>query len=173
MRFTKRQKIMLVVFGVGLVGLAIDRLFVRSQGGPAAASAGSSPAATASPLPAPDLPAAPAPPQETPATQCLNRLWSDKEVDFEHVRNPFSLPSSWSNGTEKPSRTPLDAGALFAKRHQLTAVVLDGPRSYVLIDDRFLRPGQDIDGFRLVSVGERSALFERAGTRVTLELMDE
>lgn len=170
MRFTKRQKIMLVVFGVGLVGLAIDRVFVRSQGGPAAASAGSSPSATASPLPAPDLPAAP---QETPAAQCLNRLWSDKEVDFDRVRNPFSLPLSWSNGTEKPSRTPLDAGALFAKRHQLAAVVLDGPRSYVLIDDRLLRPGQDIDGFRLVSVGDLSALFERAGTRVSLELVEE
>jgi len=160
MRFTKRQKIMLVVFGAGLVGLAIDRVFVRSQGGPAAASAGSSPAAPASPLPAPGRPAAP---QETLAAQCLDLLWSDKEVDFDRVRNPFSLPSSWSNGTETPVRTSLDPGALFARGHQL----------YVLIDDRLLRPGQDIDGFRLVSVGERSALFERAGTRVTLELVDE
>jgi len=170
MRFTKRQKIMLVVFGAGLVGLAIDRVFVRSQGGPAAASAGSSPAAPASPLPAPGRPAAP---QETLAAQCLDHLWSDKEVDFERVRDPFSLPSSWSNGTETPVRTSLDPGALFARGHQLTAVVLDGSQSYVLIDDRLLRPGQDIDGFRLVSVEDRSALFERAGTRVSLELVEE
>jgi len=40
----------------------------------------------------------------------------------------------------------------------------------VLIDGRLLRPGQEIDGFKLVSVADRSALFDRAGTSVTLEL---
>ncbi|MBN1513782.1 MAG: hypothetical protein JXB13_17325 [Phycisphaerae bacterium] len=158
---------------MGLAGLALDRVLLRSQGGPAAASAGLSPsAAPGSPLPATDLPAGSAAPQEAPVTQCLNRLWSDKEVDFERVRNPFSLPSSWSNLNEKPARTPLDAGEVFAGRHQLTAVVLDGPRSYVLIDDRLLRPGQEIDGFRLVTVEDRAALFEGTGTRVRLELAD-
>ena len=166
MRFTRRQKIMSAIFAVGLVGVAADRVLIRSQGGPAAASGGSSS------LPATHLPAESAAPQETPVTQCLNRLWSDKAVDFERVRNPFSLPSSWSNLNEKPARTPLDAGEVFARRHQLTAVVLDGPQSYVLIDDRLLRPGQEIDGFRLVAVENRSALFEGAGMRVRLELAD-
>jgi len=157
---------MLAIFAVGLVGLALDRVLIRPQGGPAAASAGSVT------LPGTDLPEAPAPPQEAPVTQCLNRLWSDKEVDFERVRNPFALPSSWSNLKEKPARTPSDAGEVFARRHQLTAVVLDGPRSYVLIDDRLLRPGEKIDGFRLVTVENRAALFEGAGMRVRLELAD-
>ena len=172
MRFTRRQKIMLGIFGVGLVGLAVDRVLIRPRGGPAAASAGSSASAPGSTLPAADLPAESAPPQEAPVTQCLNRLWSDKKVDFERVRNPFSLPSSWSNLNDEPARTPLTAGEVFARRHHLTAVVLDGPRSYVLIDDRLLRPGQEIDGFRLVMVENRAALFEGAGLRVRLELAD-
>ena len=172
MRLTRRQKIMLGVFGVGLVGLVIDRVLVRSQGGPAAASADAPYSASASPVPATDLRPESPPPQETRVTQCLNRLWSDKEVDFEHVRNPFSLPPSWSQPNAKPARLLPDAGEVFAKRHQLTAVVLDGPRSYVLIDDRLLRPGEEIDGFRLVAVEDRAALFEGNDTRVRLELAD-
>ena len=66
-----------------------------------------------------------------------------------------------------------DPVARFVRTHRLTAVVIDGPDSYVLIDDRFLGLGQKIDGFVLASVGDRRAVFERDGERACLELVNK
>jgi len=170
MNLTKRQKMLLGVFLVGLAALVLDRVLLRPRGGPASASAGPSELAAELLIPATNIPSPPAQPQQRRATQCLDRLWPDREMDFERVRDPFSLPASWPAEGPGPAATPLDPAARFAGRHQLTAVVIDGTRSYVLIDGRLLRPGQEIDGFKLVSVADRSALFDRAGTSVTLEL---
>jgi hypothetical protein len=173
MNLTKRQKMLLGVFLVGLVALVVDRVLLRPQGGAAVASAASGESVAELAVPAPNVPALPAQPQGQRAARCLERLWSEKNTDFEHVRNPFSLPASWPTRPGKAVNSTPDAGALFAARHQLTAVVIDTPESYVLIDGRLLRPGQTVDGFELVSVGDRSAVFERAGTRVTLEIVSQ
>jgi hypothetical protein len=173
MNLTKRQKVLLGVFLAGAVALVMDRAFVRPQGGPAAASADASEFVVEHAIPPSNVPVPPAQPQEGCVTRCLERLWSDEEMDFQRLRDPFSLPESWPvEGARSVGATP-DPAALFAQRHQLTAVVIDGAGSYVLIDGRLLRPGQEIDGFRLVSVADRSALFDRAGTRVTLELASQ
>jgi hypothetical protein len=39
-----------------------------------------------------------------------------------------------------------------------------------LVDDSTLTPGQSLDGFTLVAVGPRSALFEGDGKQVVLKL---
>jgi hypothetical protein len=66
-----------------------------------------------------------------------------------------------------------DPAALFARRHKLQAVVMDGDQSYALVDDQFLVPGQVIGGFVLLSVGDRSAVFQGGGKQVVLELASE
>ena len=49
MNLSKRQKTLLMVVLVGLVGLVVDRTILRPQGGPQAASAGGTETATDAP----------------------------------------------------------------------------------------------------------------------------
>jgi hypothetical protein len=49
-------------------------------------------------------------------------------------------------------------------------MVVRNGQSCALVDDSTLIPGQPLDGFTLVAVGPRSALFERDGRQVVLHL---
>ncbi len=52
----------------------------------------------------------------------------------------------------------------------LRATVLAGPRSMVNVDGEMVLVGEEIDGFRLVEVRERVAVFERDGDQRVLTL---
>ncbi len=170
MSLSKRQKVLLGVFLVGLVGLVADRTILRPQGGPSAASAHS-------PTPSAAVPSGSATDDENsqtrvPLAERLNRLGPDGGDDSVKLRDPFSLPVSWSDRAANKEKIP-DAAETFTRKHQLKAVVVQGEEVGVQIDDSFLVPGQGIDGFKLVSVGDRSAIFEREGKQVILELVSK
>jgi hypothetical protein len=102
--------------------------------------------------------------------QRLDRLISGKEAGSDTLRDPFSLPPSWSDtAAGRGERTP-DSAEAFVRRHQFRAVVVRKGESSALVDDTFLVPGRSLDGFTLVAVGPRSALFERDGRQVVLHL---
>jgi hypothetical protein len=103
----------------------------------------------------------------------LQSLWPSQDFSIEQTRDPFSLPASWSDKVGADSGKASSAPALFVATHQLAAVVIDGGESYVLVNDHFLVPGQYLDGFKLVSVGDRSAVFEQDGQQAVLELVNK
>jgi hypothetical protein len=168
MTLTKRDKTLLIVFLIGLVALVADRTILRPQGGPGAAAADGAedPGQAANHA----LAQAEQPAEERVADR-LNRLWSDNEPDFEQVKNPFALPNSWFQTPDTTTPQVPDVVAAFIRTHRLTAVVVDGDSSYAVLDERFLVPGEAMDGFLLISVGDRSAVFERDGREIVLELM--
>jgi hypothetical protein len=169
MNLTRRQKALLVVFLVGLAGLVVDRTILLPQGGPSAARAESDPLKPAA-LGA-RAPVAEPPPGRAPLAQRLDALLPDGRAGSGKVRDPFSLPASWSDdGDAGQEADPDDVGA-FARRHQLRAVVIQGDGIGAQVDDTFVVPGQSFDGFRLVSVGLRCAVFERDGRQVALDLV--
>jgi len=171
MNLSKRQKALSAVFLIGLVALVADRTVLRPQGGPRAASADSRPGPATGARPVANPPAQ----QKPPATvaQRLDRLLAGKEVGSEELRDPFSLPPSWSDIAGAKPQTPVDPTGGFARRHQLKAVVVREGQSSALVDDSFLGAGQSLDGFTLVVIGPRSALFERDGLRVMLTVADQ
>ena len=166
MNLTQRQKTLLAVVLVGLVGLVVDRTILRPQGGPQAASAE---AAT-------DAPAAgAAPDQNTPArrplAERLNDLLAGAPSGPNDVRDPFCLPATWSGtGGVAAERAP-DAVRVFLGKHQLKAVLIQGGVSCAQVDDSYLSPGEYLDGFKLISVDQRSAVFECQGKQAVLELV--
>jgi len=171
MSLSKRQKALLAVFLIGFVALVADRIVLRPQGGPRPASADPRPVATAGTRPGTNLPAGPKKPPATVA-QRLDNLLAGKEAGSEELRDPFSLPLSWSDTSAGKEGRTTDAGAAFARRHQFRAVAVRDGQSGALVDDSFLTPGQSLDGYTLVSLGSRSALFERDGKQVMLQLTD-
>jgi hypothetical protein len=165
MSLSKRQKILLAVFLIGLVALVADRMVLRPAGGPPAASADSVPDVGHSGL----VPAAGTTPPATVA-QRLEKLTSGQQAGSDPRRDPFSLPPSWSDTPAgKEERTP-DATDVFVRRHHFRAMVVRDGQSCALVDESTLTPGQSLDGFTLLAVGPRSALFERDGRQVVLHL---
>jgi hypothetical protein len=173
MTLTKRQKTLMVVFFIGLAALGVDRTFLRPQGGAAAASADPllRPDERVSPLA--NVPVLQEPPGRTGVAARLDRLWSDKDADPEQGRDPFAPAAPWGQSAPSTDTKTVDEAALFIAGHRLTAVVIDPRASYAVVNDRALTPGQSIDGFKLVSIGKRSALFEQGGRRAVLELVNQ
>jgi hypothetical protein len=74
-----------------------------------------------------------------------------------------------------PDAAPLETREqLFVRTHTLTAVVV-GRNGFALVDGKLLRVGQELEGFRLVSVDKKSATFagnEGGGSTATLPLVE-
>jgi hypothetical protein len=170
MALAKRQKALIGVFCLGVLGLVVDRVFLRPQGGPGTASADTSETYTVPVSSADSASSASAEAQSQSIAERLDRLWPDWEPNAAEARDPFSLADSWLHSMEAGPSTAPNPAAEFAKAHPLVAVVLDGRQSHVLINDRFLTLGEQIDGFTLVSVGPKSAVLERQGEQIVLEL---
>jgi len=172
MALEKRQKVFIAIFLLGLVALVVDRVFLRPEGGPEKASAGAFelygvPVSTAEPVTGP-------PETQNPTVaERLDRLWSDQEVNEADMRDPFSLTKSWQVSAVASASPAPDETAVFAKAHRLVAVVMDGRQSYALVNDRVLTLGEQMDGFTLVSVGAKSAVFDRQGKQIVLELVSK
>lgn len=168
MTLTRRNKTLLSIFGFGLIALVADRTILRPQGGPAAASASHSNESE-------NAPGSVAAPEDQPLpidmADRLAALWSGDEPDFEQVRNPFELPATWFEAPGAAQERAPDAVRRFVRTHRLTAIGMQNGESYVMVDDRFLVAGQPLDGFVLVSVGDRSAVFECEGKQAVLELI--
>ena len=172
MSLSKRQKALSAVFLIGLVALVADRTILRPQGGPRVASADPLPAFAGGAGPSGNLPGVePAPPLTV--AQRLTKLVSGQEAGSAELRDPFTLPPSWSDTTAGNGARTTDPTGEFMRRHQLRAVVVRGGESSALVDDSFLVPGQSLDGFTLISAGSRAALFERDGKQVVLRLADQ
>jgi hypothetical protein len=169
MNLTRRQKALSAVFLVGLAGLVVDRTILRPQGGPSAARAESGPPERAAS--AARAPAVEPPPGRVLLAQRLDALLPHGPPGSEGVRDPFSLPASWSDNDRAGQKADPDDLDAFARRHGLRAVVIQGDGVGAQVDDTFVVPGQSFDGFQLVSVGLRCAVFERDGRQVALDLV--
>lgn len=182
MSLTKRQKMLAAVFVLGIVGLAADRTILRPQGGPQAASAeasnvapGSSsrPASSSAGSPSDRVPGAEAVPARPDLAERLNDLLAGRASDSNELRDPFALPVAWSDTAPGTGERTPDAVEEFVRGHQLKAIVMQGGQSCAQVDDRFLVPGESLDGFELVSLDQGKAVFERNGKRAVLNLVVE
>jgi len=173
MNLTKRQKMLSAVFLLGLVGLVADRTILRPQGGPSAASAQSVSETPSAVGPSDSVPAADSAAAPATVAERLNRLLSGPTASPDELRNPFSMPPSWSGTGATTAEKPPDTTDVFLRKHQLKAVVMQGQEACAQIDDSFLVPGQSVDGFKLLSVNERTAVFEREGKQAILELVSK
>lgn len=79
--------------------------------------------------------------------------------------------SAAANSSPDGTRTPAPAAAQVpVLKAELRAVMVGGARPLVNLGGTILGIGDSVDGFRLVEVRERSAVFVRDGNRVELPL---
>ncbi|MHC5002485.1 MAG: hypothetical protein ACYTJ0_05120 [Planctomycetota bacterium] len=107
----------------------------------------------------------------------VDEVAKTENVDIEQIPDAFRAPDSWfpppATETQPVSVGP-DPVEQFLAAHRLQAVMAGGASSVAVIDGTGLKVGETLDGFTLVSVGDRSAVFEsESGVRVELELTED
>lgn len=83
---------------------------------------------------------------------------SPATLQHDAFARPFQLGSAAS------------AGAYHSSRPKLIAVIVAGKKSLVNLNGTIIGIGEQKDGYRLISVGDRKAIFEKRKKLVVLEM---
>jgi hypothetical protein len=176
---SRERNVFIGILGVALMGLGVDRVFLGSGAtGPAAASAAAAEAFAADPFSdAIDVQFTEPADEPEPLTSALAGRLEDfaqrgqREVgDLPDVFEPSASWRSTSSSDGDGASRPASASEAFQAAHRLTAVMLSDSNPGAVVDGRFLRIGQALDGFILTSVNERSALFKAEHEQAELAL---
>jgi len=105
----------------------------------------------------------------------LSAVAEARSLDLTDVRDAFKPSPGWigDDGTVQQQGLGGAVATTFVRSHRLMAVMGGGPNGSAIVDDKCLFIGQQIDGFRLISVGDRNAVLESNGVRVELQLSEE
>ena len=100
---------------------------------------------------------------------------AENAITLQH--NPFNKPQILAApppqkvARKKVSRTEESRAADVLPI--LRAVLISASVPMVIADDEMLSPGEEINGYRLLSVGKRGAIFEKLGKQYTILLEDD
>ena len=178
MKLSKQRKVYVAIFALAVSALGVDRLFLGgSEATPSRANGETASGASVQPSPAPSGlggGSAGAPrPAAKPLAERLRDLSQKQGIDMKTVKDAFSCSPEWFPRQEvvaTESASGVEASQ-FRSKHELMAVMA-GARGSAIIDGKCLLVGQKLGEYELISVGERCAVFQRGGRRVTLTLKE-
>jgi hypothetical protein len=185
MKMTRERKIYGALLCLGIAALGADKLFFSPAEAPAASlliqSSGPKPViAHNKPVVSP-----PAEPQTKDQPLMGLGVLADRmrgmaeaeRLDLADARDAFRPPVAWVGNIAIPTQTQQqpglgagDAFAAFHEKHHLIAVLKSSKGGMAILDGKSVRPGQTVDGFKLLRVGESSAVFESNGKTVEMQL---
>lgn len=178
MILTNKQKMSAVVLVVAVAALFVDRVIIGSNASTPSRATAQTPADNSRPSQVgggearADL-------QRHSITlkpsggNRLAAVASQQGVDPKNVHDAFAPHHAWAQprrvGSSQAAGDPVQQ---FQKTYQLIALIKEDNVGFAIVNDRTLRIGQTIDGFRLVAVGKQSAIFESGDDhRVELKLI--
>jgi len=161
------------VLALALLVLIIDRATRTAPKDVSAAEVPPPDKASASVAPQPTAPRVPE--KDTPsAPPLLAARWLRDLPDVPEVRDLFApsnlLPPQTQPAEDAPHAPRKDTAAAFARNHRLSATFRDGRSACAVVDGRVLRPGHELDGFRLISVDSFRATFVQGNLEAVLRL---
>jgi len=180
MTLSRSRTIVLAVLALAVTALLVDRLVLApSAGGPARARAASTAEGSPSGTGEASSPAPATSPQADPGPRLADSLEAVAEpceLDPDRLRDGFVPAKAWLEELVEPppeaeaSEPQTSPATRFAERHTLTSVILTSHSGSAVIDGKVVPVGQTIDGFRLIRLSRRSAVFEGDGEEVALHL---
>jgi len=168
MKLTKQQRAIIAIFGLALMGLLFDRVFLLPKG------AGADPMEKAQARRTGLMLAVDTIPEESAAgmglKQRLNERLAGETLDVSTVRDAFTPSSEWlvRRGGDGTGRAVENMD--FKKKYQLQAIMFQKEIKAVFINDEIVRVGEAIDGHELVELTETSATFSVDGIWTVLLL---
>lgn len=182
MQLTKQQKIVGAVLVVAVIAFGVDRwligtddnLAISAPAGPRQSGA----ARRATARPSKPLTAAAAPETSLGSVASLatrlTLIAKAENLNLDAVRDAFRPPAAWVGTTRAVTPDEMAVAARDFQNRKLTAVIMrNSGRGVAIVDQRTVGVGQSLDGFVLVAVKERSAVFRRGGQRVELRLPED
>ncbi|MGH7372320.1 MAG: hypothetical protein ACREJK_10820, partial [Candidatus Methylomirabilales bacterium] len=149
-----------ILLGVTIFA-AVILVFDQMSGRKAPRSAGKAPdapvvASVPGPNPSPTPSAAPAAPATVPTATAAPRLASPPPPDQPWgKRDPFEIGAKWApSGSKGPDR--------FAG-YRITGVVCTAQGCKAVVNDRVVRPGDDVDGARVLRITKSGIDLEKGG----------
>jgi hypothetical protein len=100
---------------------------------------------------------------------------AEETMAYKVMRDPFVVPKFVLAATAPPSSAPKEkpeAEILFGSM-TLRAAVKAGKNSLVNVDGKIIALGEKLEGYKLVSVGNGEAAFEKDGRHQTLKMERE
>jgi len=181
MVLSKKRKIYVGLLALAAIGLIVDRMVLApSEMAPAESVA--SPMPSRSEDSAPKAPALLQAARQTGARQAsgpslaerLQALAEARDLELANVKNAFRTAEPWGVElrTPKPAVIQDDTARIekFCRDHRLMAVMVASDGGRAIVDGKSYRIGQQLDGFRLISVTERTAVWASGTRRATLTL---
>jgi hypothetical protein len=174
MAISRERKILIAIFGIAIMALGADRLFLDSSTDPNRASAAMSAMPSASrntkPSPQKNLLQSTGKPTVNISEQ-LAAVSSTRKLDVTKVKDAFVAPVNWSGAPAEQQKDDEQAlGREFTKKHRLMAVMVADGGHYAIVDGRCYSIGHDLDGFVLERLTQRSSHWQRGHVRVELSL---
>ncbi len=150
-QMNRRSMILLAVTILAAVILAFDQM----SGSKSPRSSGAAPSAPSAPT-APSAPSVPAAPATVPTATALLRLAPPPTPDQPWgKRDPFEIEAKWApSGPKGPDR--------FAG-YRITGIVCTAQGCKAVVNDRVVRPGDDVDGARVVRITRSGIDLEKGG----------
>lgn len=179
MTFTKQQKVLAGILGLGVLAFGVDRFMLGGTTEPAnvgASAYGVSPGSggrLAGGVVTPEL-TLPTPNEQSIARR-LARYAEATSLDPHGVREAFVPSEAWvpRMAPKAETRAPKvreDPRETFVAAHRLNGVAGSGQAAIAIVNGVPVRMGQAVDGCTLVEVTERSAVFTSPAGRVELRL---
>ena len=174
-KLSKQRKISLSVLGLLLLALVADRYVLSPEqvdADPSSAESLSGGAASAPLLDDSWLVDQNVQRGESLAVR-LDGLAGERGYRGRFMPDAFAPSKQWIGEEEVEFVEPApkaDRAQRFIDNHQMTAVMAIGSGGYVSVNGEQLQIGQSIDGFTLISLGGRSAIFKSGDFVAELEL---
>ena len=178
MKLTKSQKVYVAVLVTAVAAFLVDRVFLGGDGPVEQASAaGPGVGAAEAPRSVPPSGASDAP----SVGARLAELQEAHPVDLQHVREAFVPSDAWNQQLrprqprQDPSQPSAPAGSSsradeFVAGHRLKSILHLDDGGVALVDDKVVRIGQTVDGFKLIELTENAAVFVLHDQRARLQL---
>ncbi len=176
----KQRKTIVVVLGVAMLALVVDRVFLQESAGPRKAGADTSVAPTSSATPLVQQPTAPhANEQGVVLARRLEQLQQSEQFNLSAVRNAFEPDKSWiqpkieikRHGKQGETRqATLDPVQNFIESHRLTAVLGVGESGAAIVEGERWPINKTINGWTLTTITIRTAVFEKDGKQAVLQI---
>jgi len=180
MQLTRERKVYAAFLAAALAALAADKFIlgppessaavrsdylVNSPAAPPAARKTVAVEAAPPPLPSPAAPAL--------LAQRMEQVARDQQLNLDEAHDVFHTPATW---VKPAAPAQPDLQAAFAAKHRLVALLKSSRGGIAVVagqSRKSLRIGQQMDGFTLVSIAERSAAFRSGSVAVELQLIDD
>lgn len=173
MKSPRERTVLVSVLVIAGLGFAADRIVIGSDvTGPAETSAGVIDLAVdpASLLIDPEQPEGPAEDAGPSLAELLRDATAGYAAGEAGSRDAFSVPAAWKGVSSDGAGTLTGAlsAEAFRSKNALDAVLVTGDQRCAVINGQTIFVGEELDGYRLLTVHERSVEFESSGVRVVL-----